>query len=603
MMNFTAKSLTRALLLGSALLAALPLQAGNNWNFDDAKINSRFTDQPYYYYVAKGEQWNNIVYKANFQTDNNATLIVNYDDRPIYRTSLTGQGTLSIPIPSSTSGYHRLNFIIQQYSTQDKNNLCQEEPDQFTTLNQSLLSYDASRSSYHLSDLPDALYNPQVHQATPLTASLNFDKANIVEAAMLARLFTAWNSNTEIQWVDHTLIQTQPVNFNVVVQHSATKMNGASVALTNEGSIPTLTITYSTAAELESAVNGLMNPTYLDQINNANAVLPATLAAPQWATLKTFQNLADLGVQDFRLDQATKNMSLNFPAVWLPTDILQGQIALRSQSGLLEGSGVTAWVNNALAGSLKLSELESDPVERSFNFFGKNISPSNAFDLRVESSIIANSNCIPSARGSLWIDATKSKITLPYKLKNGVVAVSSALATAPNIAIDSNSGSLGMAIVTAQVAKKMLMTPNPLPLNIQKFDYANPQLINIRVNKEIYNQQVNMHQDTIYAPSAAHGFFIIYQKDRFNIIADDEVGAQNFMHLWPKIQNNIPNNTTKVFVSAQGNVYALQQLIVGNQKAPIVQQSNFFLLIVVISVIFILAILYWYWRKRKNAKS
>lgn len=46
MMNFTAKSLTRALLLGSALLAALPLQAGNNWNFDDAKINSRFTDQP-----------------------------------------------------------------------------------------------------------------------------------------------------------------------------------------------------------------------------------------------------------------------------------------------------------------------------------------------------------------------------------------------------------------------------------------------------------------------------------------------------------------------------------------------------------------------------
>ncbi len=68
-----------------------------------------------------------------------------------------------------------------------------------------------------------------------------------------------------------------------------------------------------------------------------------------------------------------KNLFLDFPAVWQPTDILQGQIALRIQSGLLQGSNITAWIDGGLAGSMKTADLASDPVNRQFNIFAKEI--------------------------------------------------------------------------------------------------------------------------------------------------------------------------------------------------------------------------------------
>ncbi|MBD0103471.1 hypothetical protein HN307_20670, partial [Acinetobacter baumannii] len=51
-----------------------------------------------------------------------------------------------------------------------------------------------------------------------------------------------------------------------------------------------------------------------------------------------------------------------------------------------------------------------------------------------------------------------------------------------------------------------------------------------------------------------------------------ERAATPFLSLWGKIQHKIPNNVTKMLVSENGNIYVLQKLIVGNQKAPLVQQ-------------------------------
>ncbi len=65
----------------------------------------------------------------------------------------------------------------------------------------------------------------------------------------------------------------------------------------------------------------------------------------------------------------------------------------------------------------------------------------------------------------------------------------------------------------------------------------------------------------------------------------------------------IPNNVTKMLVSENGNIYVLQKLIVGNQKAPLVQQSSFFLLVVIISAIMIIVIFLWYWLRRNNEKT
>ena len=84
------------------------------------------------------------------------------------------------------------------------------------------------------------------------------------------------------------------------------------------------------------------------------------------------------------------------------------------------------------------------------------------------------------------------------------------------------------------------------------------------------------------------------------MITDSVEGAQNFTTLWDKVQPNIPNNVSKILVAENGQIFALQKIIIGNQKAPLVQQSSFFLLVVIISAIMIVAILLWYWRKRPH---
>jgi len=423
---------------------------------------------------------------------------------------------------------------------------------------------------------------------------------------MLARLASSWSSVTPIEWVDSGQTNLNPeTNFIIeVIKSTAPLKNRAFVQISKPADgVPTLSITYHTAQELTAAINGLINPAYVQQLNTGSAIFPTTISPPAWAQFRKIDTLADLGIDDFRLNHAEKNLFLDFPAVWQPTDILQGQIALRIQSGLLQGSSITAWLDGGLAGSMKTADLASDPVNRQFNIFAKEISNTTNFSLKLENSVIANSQCLPNAHGSLWVDTAKSTVKLPHKLKNGVAALSMTLATKPTIAIDDQSGALNIAIILGQVAKNMLLTQAPMPLNLVRFSPNAPQAVNVRVNKEIYQQQILMHQNIIYAPAAANGFIVSYNNNRFDVITDSETGALTFMHLWGKIQHKIPNNVTKMLVSENGNIYVLQKLIVGNQKAPLVQQSSFFLLVVIISAIMIIVIFLWYWLRRNNEKT
>lgn len=73
-----------------------------------------------------------------------------------------------------------------------------------------------------------------------------------------------------------------------------------------------------------------------------------------------------------------------------------------------------------------------------------------------------------------------------------------------------------------------------MPLNLVRYSPSAPQAINVRVNKDIYQQQVLMHQDIIYAPAAVNGFIVSYNNNRFDVITDSQGGAQAFMHLWEK---------------------------------------------------------------------
>jgi hypothetical protein len=59
----------------------------------------------------------------------------------------------------------------------------------------------------------------------------------------------------------------------------------------------------------------------------------------------------------------------------------------------------------------------------------------------------------------------------------------------------------------------MLMTNDPVPVNLVKVLSETPQVINIQVNQNIYRQQVLMHPDIIYAPAAARGFIVSFNNN------------------------------------------------------------------------------------------
>lgn len=600
-------------LLSSILLAAassLPIQMtsaeSENWTFANSISQNKQTEISQYYYVAQGETWDNIIYKARYSTNENTHITVNYDGHQIYKANLTGSGELSFPIPKSIGGFHRLDFFVQSNyrDIENNQNLCLiEDPKQTVTLEQANLSYQTVRQKFILKNLPDTLYNPKFNSQTPLKVELTFNQRSISEKSMLARLFSSWDRARPLQWITPNQATPETANFNVVIQQNA-QTKTSKLDLSAQNNIPTLKIQYRTAKDLENAVNTLLNPTYLQQLNTQSAELPDTVITPQWASVKSFNNLADFGIQDTRLGQGKHNLTLNFPATWQPTDILQGQIALRSQSGLLEGSVITAWINEALAGSMKLADLKSDPVDQQFNIFGAGIAKSSVFNLAIENMLIANSKCIPNTQGSIWINAEKSTVNLPYKQKQGVISISTVLATSPNISVNDNIDSSSMAETVMQTAKNMLMTAEPIPLNLHSLDSENIQKVNIRVDSDIFKQQVLMHTNTLYMPTAAHGFFVIYENEKFHIITDDHIGADVFNLIWPKIQNKIPSDAAKIFVSSDGEIYMLKKMPITNAvNDPLIEQSNTFVIIIIITVIVILILLIMFvrnWRKRKN---
>ena len=429
--RFTHPSLK--LILASAALS-LPVftlaDTWNTWTFNNINTSNKYTIEPHFFYVGKGSEWQNIRFTSEYSTEHFTALLVKYDDKLIYNTTLNGSGELDFNIPASQSGFHRLDFIIQQYSpptspAADRTTFCSEDVDQVTYLSHSKIDYLRHRPVYKLKDLPDALFNPQIVRPTPFIGVIKFNQTNMNEASMLGRLISAWNSATPIQWYEQNAPVDQAANFFIEISKSATALpNGTLVQISAQNEIPTLRIQYDQPEKLISAINGLLNTDYLQQLDTSATFLPHKLAAPTWAQLKEIKTLADLGINDFRLNQAEKNLFLAFPAVWQPTDILQGQIALRVQSGLLEGSNITTWIDSGLAGSLKTANLDSDPVNRQFNYFAKTISNSTTFDMKLENSVIVNAQCLPNAKGSIWIDTKKSTVKLPHKLKNGVAALS-----------------------------------------------------------------------------------------------------------------------------------------------------------------------------------
>ncbi|MFH3579657.1 hypothetical protein WAH98_22100, partial [Acinetobacter baumannii] len=72
------------------------------------------------------------------------------------------------------------------------------------------------------------------------------------------------------------------INFIIeVIKSTAPLKNGAFVQISKPADgVPTLSITYHTAQELTAAINGLINPAYVQQLNTGSAIFPTTISPP-----------------------------------------------------------------------------------------------------------------------------------------------------------------------------------------------------------------------------------------------------------------------------------------------------------------------------------
>lgn len=603
MINHIKKSHLR--LISSLLFSLCSFHVyADTWKLEDLVARNAEQSVPYFFYVGKGEGWQDIQFNSQFDVHGTSTIVVRYDNQIIYKQNINGKGELNFPLPPSASGFHRLDFTVLQKPLgvgQESNNFCIESSNLYTALIQPNLTYQAQRNTLQLNQLPDALFNSQLSRAEPIQAFLEFNSGSLLESSMIVRLASAWNFATPVQW-QVTQNPQQSADFMIVIQRVSQPLAGAKISITQANQVPTLNIEYSSESQLLMAVNALLNRNYLPQLNTATATLNGPVASPTWATLRKFETLADLGISDFTLENWPKNISLIFPPVWDATDILKGQLTFRAQSGLLQGSTLQVWLNEYLAGSMSLAKLDSNPVERQFEFVGADYPYTTSYNMTLKNIQLNNENCLPNAGTALWIDAKKSQLNLSHQMKKGVISISSAFANTPEIAVNNTLGT-NIAISLANVAKKMLLSNDPVGLNITQLDLKAPKAINIQVDSKQFKAELQKYSQVLYVPVTVNGFLITIRNEKFWIHTDNTTGTQNFVRFWPEIQQKIPNNTSALFVSAQGQVTVLSQTSVENIKTPIVEQISMRTIAIILAVIAFVVVSLMLWLRNRKIRG
>ena len=75
------------------------------------------------------------------------------------------------------------------------------------------------------------------------------------------------------------------------------------------------------------------------------------------------------------------------------------------------------------------------------------------------------------------------------------------------------------------------------------------------------------------------------------------------MRFWPEIQQKIPNNTSALFVSAQGQVTVLSQTSVENIKTPIVEQISMRTIAIILAVIAFVVVSLMLWLRNRKIRG
>lgn len=574
------------------------------WHTAPAQFGDKEATESRYIYVGKGETWISPTFKVSANISFPSSISIQLNGKSVYSSMLKSSNTIEFPVAELKEGFNKLDFTVRQtpLMAPDQSNInCEVGTFGVFNLSQGDLLYTRQVKELMLSNLPDVLFNPQVWDRKPYVARIRVNTKNATELTALSRLASAWPAVSGVRWIEGSLKESHRADFSVEFNQDPQYKNHAYVSLyfaegrKGDPSHPILRINYGKNESLISAINGLTNKDYLSQLRGNGIQLTDNITEPTWGALKSFNTLSDLGLDSFRLDSASRSFTLGFPGIWHPTGPLQGNLALKTQSNLIQGSSITIWINDALSGGAGLDMLSDTDTNRKVPFISKAPLDNNNYELRIESNLLVSNEC-SAPKGTMWVDSELSEVMMPYRIKSGISSINTHLINTKLISVDGNDGAFAIATTLFQEAARMLLSGGPLQSNIVVNEAAQSTVI---VDSEKYEEEVAKYPQSLYSAYANGGVFITTSNDNFKVLAQGTFSAENFIYYWPRVQSKIPDGATEVLVTQDGEVKVLKMSNKNVILTPIVKDSSIYLYALLITVLMITLLIIWLWRARR----
>ncbi len=570
------------------------------WAFDDIRFSGLGAFATRYVYVPQGSRWEDTFLIAYAATDGRAHVAVRIDDRTVYQSDIDHPQFLTIPIGTLEAGFHRIDvrasLSLEKPEEAQAINYCVEEMRIPLILQRMYVTYrEVLSDEQFLSALPDTLFNPQKPRQRPWRMAVVVAPDDLAGISAAARLASGLNAATPMNVMHAAATEEGDADFMLDILHDPNLAAQASVDfLPPSGEVddlgasrnpnnppaqtwadpPTLRIFYRTQEGLDAAVNALLNGAYRGQMDTMTADFDGSVAPPQWGGIVDFPTLASLGIGDIEIEgTGSRSVVLAYPPAWEPIGVPEGQIIVRSQDGLMQGSQMQVWVEDSLAGSTRLDRLVAGDIQRAIPFQASRVPPDSVIGVRFEAALVTTTDCRPGVKGKVWVDAERSFINLPHRLKDGLGSMSAALVGRPVIAIGQTSPGVVSAVLA--LSANLGAFTGGLPVPIEVVDGDSSATITIDVDLEDFRKELLSQDEALYLPELADGVLLMQDGGGYRILAARGESLHLLSRHWARIELSLTSGTVTALLTPSGELIQLEirpvseELVMFDRSDPI----------------------------------
>lgn len=612
------------LLIGLLILVGNSTGQGAVWPLEDARVTGMGGAAERFVYVPAGQEWRNVALSIYADVAAPAYLDVWLDGRRAYKTRIERDTTVEAQLAGVLrAGFHKIELRTMSIEETGANyDYCSKSLRVLAAYSAVAVTFDRVIRELELRDLPDVLFNPQQPASRPWLGAVDCEVRDALAWSAIARLASGWRATAGIQWYYNNSALPRSADFVIAVKHVAdlrvaarlrlveNRMTGPapgsqkSPAPGSESAPPvSLEIFYRDDAGLWSAVSALLDRSYLRQLATTDADLLYSIKPPKWGGPYDPHTLADFGLDSSTLGGSlSRHLFLAVPAFWSLTGPVTGQLVVRPQHGLLQGSNVALSVDNALSGSIAFHEPPIKALEY-LPFAGAYIPSSHLIDMRIDATLLLTGGCTPGIDGRLWVDAKSSSIEVAHRAKSGVAALEPALIARPLMHAQPSPGAFDALMALAQSLSDGVATgPLPFRVILGTGENADPA-VRIRIDAGEAARLATRYVTQLNSVYAKNATWLIQRHSGIEILSADDQALVEFARNWNRARYDLLDGTRVALISSLGGVAVIEQAPLASLRA---NNHSYFQLAASALITFILAacgLLYWSLRRRRQAKQ